>query len=231
VCNLPGGIDGDPGLLEFDDVRTSFHEFGHLLHHIFAGNRRWFGTGGIRTELDFQEAPPQMLEECIWDTKTLQTFARHFETGQPIPDNLLKQMKRAREFGKGSYVRSQIIFAKMSLLFHDQNPSKINTDQITKSLTEEYGLFPFVEGTHYQCKFTHLDNYSALVYTYLWSQVIAKDLFSQFNKKDLLCSEVAKKYRATILNPGGSASASTLIENFLGRPFNFKAWQDWLDSD
>src|SRR5438876_5516778 len=108
VCNFPGGDPGDPGLMEYSDVRTFFHEFGHLLHSLFAGHHRWVGIGGIRTEQDFIEAPSQLLEEWTEDPAVLATFAKHYQTGEVIPAALVKQMVRANEFGKGLGVRRQM---------------------------------------------------------------------------------------------------------------------------
>jgi thimet oligopeptidase len=229
VCNFPGGEANDPGLMEHDDVVTFFHEFGHLLHELFAGRHQWIGVGGIRTEQDFVEAPSQMLEEWTWDPIVLQTFARHYQTNEPIPAELVKQMKRASEFGKGLVVRRQMVYAKLSLSIYDRKPKDVNTDTLIEKLTQEYQPYPFVRDTHWQTAFGHLDGYSAVYYTYMWSLVIAKDMFSQFDKTNLLAPGVAKRYRNTVLVPGGSKPASVLVENFLNRPFSFKAWQAWLD--
>jgi thimet oligopeptidase len=229
VCNFPGGDANDPGLMEHDDVETFFHEFGHLVHELFAGRQQWVGLGGISMEQDFIEAPSQMLEEWTWDAPVLQTFARHYQTNEPIPAALVKQMKRANEFGKAMVVRRQMVYAKLSLSIYDRDPAEVNTDAMIKGLTEQYQPFPFVDGTHFQTAFGHLDGYSAVYYTYMWSLVIAKDLFSQFDKANLLAPGVAKRYREAVLNPGGSRPASKLVETFLQRPFNFKAWQEWLN--
>jgi thimet oligopeptidase len=229
VCNFPGGGANDPGLMEHDDVVTFFHEFGHLLHELFAGRHHWIGVGGIRTEQDFVEAPSQMLEEWTWDPAVLQTFARHYQTNEPIPVQLVKQMKRASEFGKGLVVRRQMVYAKLSLSIYNRKPTDVNTDTLIEKITEEYQPYPFVKDTHWQTAFGHLDGYSAVYYTYMWSLVIAKDMFSQFDKTNLLAPGVAKRYRNTVLVPGGSQPARLLVEKFLNRPFNFKAWQAWLD--
>ena len=229
VCNFPGGEANDPGLMEHDDVVTFFHEFGHLLHELFAGRHNWIGVGGIRTEQDFVEAPSQMLEEWTWDPNVLQTFARHYQTNEPIPAQLVKQMKRASEFGKGLVVRRQMVYAKLSLSIYDRKPQDVNTDTLIEKLTEEYQPYPFVKDTHWQTAFGHLDGYSAVYYTYMWSLVIAKDLFSQFDKSNLLAPGVATRYRNAVLVPGGSQPARQLVEHFLNRPFDFRAWQEWLN--
>jgi thimet oligopeptidase len=91
--------------------------------------------------------------------------------------------------------------------------------------------YPYVEGTHFQTAFGHLDGYSAVYYTYMWSLVIAKDLFSQFDRTNLLAPAVAQKYRVNILAPGGSKPAAMLVRDFLGRPFELTAWQRWLNSE
>lgn len=231
VCNFPGGEPDDPGLMEYGDVRTFFHEFGHLLHTLFAGHHEWIGTGGIRTEHDFVEAPSQMLEEWTRDPATLASFARHYRTGEPIPAALVQRMDRAEEFGKGLRVRRQMVYARISLSCYDRDPTQVDTDSLVARVTREYQPYPFVPGTHLQCAFGHLDGYSAVYYTYMWSLVIAKDMFSKFNRRDLLSPGVATRYRDAVLAPGGSAPAAELVEHFLGRPFNFKAWQAWLEQD
>jgi Zn-dependent oligopeptidase len=229
VCNFPGGIPDDPGLMTHDDVVTFFHEFGHLIHSLLAGRHQWVGVGGISIEQDFIEAPSQMLEEWAWDATTLQTFARHYQTDEPIPAALVRQMKRAKEFGKGLHVRRQMLYAKLSLSIHESDPQAVDTDAIVKDLTKQYMPFPFVEGTHFQTAFGHLDGYSAMYYTYMWSLVIAKDLFSKFDRQAMLVPGVARQYGETILAPGGSHPAAEIVEDFLGRPFNFAAYQAWLD--
>jgi len=229
VCNFPGGDPNDPGLMEHDDVVTFFHEFGHLMHDLFAGRHKWVGVGGTRTEQDFVEAPSQMLEEWTWDPATLRLFARHYQTNEPIPVELVKQMRRASEFGKGLLVRTQMVYANLSLSIYNRPPADVNTDVMVKTLMEKYRPFPFVDGTHFQTAFGHLDGYSAVYYTYMWSLVIAKDMFSQFDKANLEAPAVAKRYRDKVLARGGSQPANKLVESFLSRPFNFNAWQTWLE--
>jgi thimet oligopeptidase len=229
VCNFPGDTEGDPGLMEHSDVVTLFHEFGHLLHHMLGGQQRWVGVSGIQTEWDFVEAPSQMLEEWAWDPVTLATFAQHFQTSEPIPADLVLRMKKAEEFGKGLQVRTQMSYARISLSYHDRSPHEVNTEALTKSIYERYRPFKFVEGTHFQCAFGHLTDYSAVYYTYMWSLVIAKDFFCQFDRSNLLASNSATRYRDSILVPGGSKPASQLVRDFLGRDFNFDAWQAWLN--
>jgi len=230
VCNFPGGVAGDPGLMEHDDVNTFFHEFGHLLHALFAGRQRWIGIGGISTEWDFVEAPSQMLEEWAWDASVLRTFALHHETGEPIPEELVQRARRAREFGKGIYVRQQMFYARLSLQLHGGDPSRLDTTAVVRELQNETSMFRFIEDTHFQASFGHLEGYSAIYYTYMWSLVIAKDLFSRFRPENLFEPDVARAYRTHVLEAGGSAPAATLVERFLGRPFSFAAYERWLNA-
>jgi thimet oligopeptidase len=231
VCNLPGGQPGDPGLMTHDDVVTFFHEFGHLVHGLLSGRHSWIGISGITTEQDFVEAPSQMLEEWTWDPATLATFARHHETNQPIPAALVVQMRRASEFGKALNVRQQMLYARLSLSIYDRDPKSVDTTALVKELTAKVTPYPHVEGTHFQTSFGHLDGYSAVYYTYMWSLVIAKDLFAQFDRANLLAPAIARKYRDLVLAPGGSKPAATLVRDFLGRPFEFKAWEAWLNQE
>ena len=230
VCNLPGGEPGDPGLCEYDDLNTFFHEFGHLLHTMFAGQRRWMGTAGISTEHDFVEAPSQMLEEWVKSPEVLASFAKDPKTGEVIPADLVKRMNRANGFGRGLGVRRQMVYAGTSLGCYDRDPAGVSTDQLLSDLVKQYQPFPFVDGTHFQCAFGHLDGYSAVYYTYMWSLVIAKDLFSKFDKANMLAPGAATTYRQAVLAAGGSKPAAQLVRDFLGRDFNEQAWKAWLDS-
>lgn len=231
VCNFPGGKKGESDLMEHGDVVTFFHEFGHLLHSLFAGKQKWVGLGGISTEWDFVEAPSQLLEEWAKDPKTLQLFAKHYQTKKPIPAELVTQMNRAGEFGKGLQVRRQMVYARISLSTYDRLPEKVDLDKLIPQIEQEYLPYPSVEGIHLQNAFGHLDGYSAIYYTYMWSLVIAKDLFSQFDRNNLFDLKIAQKYRQAVLEKGGSQPADTLVENFLARKYEFSAYQNWLNQD
>ncbi|MBI5836536.1 MAG: Zn-dependent oligopeptidase [Candidatus Eisenbacteria bacterium] len=229
VCNFPEPAKGDPGLMEHEDVDTFFHEFGHLLHHILGGRHPWIGTSGISTEWDFVEAPSTLLEEWVWDAATLQTFARHHQTGQPIPDELVNRMRAARDFGKGAWVRQQMFYAALSLRMHDRDPNGLDSDKLVQELQAKYSPWPYVEGTHMQAGFTHLTGYSAIYYTYMWSMVIAKDMFSAFSGGPILNPQVAGHYRKTVLEAGGSKPAAELVKDFLGREYSTRAYEEWLN--
>jgi Zn-dependent oligopeptidase len=228
VCNFSGGTPGEPGLMDHGDVETFLHEFGHLMHSLLA-RQRWNGVSGVRTEWDFVEAPSQMLEEWGWDPKVLASFARHHETNEPIPADLVLQLKRATEFGRALDMRTQMTYARISLSLYDRPPARVDTDSIVSAVTRAYTPVPPMPGTHMQTSFTHLNGYSAFYYTYMWSLVIAKDLFSRFDQSDLMAPEPARRYRRLILERGGSAPAARLVEDFLGRPFRFDAWRSWLE--
>jgi Zn-dependent oligopeptidase len=228
VCNFPGGDAGDPGLMEHTDVRTMFHEFGHLLHALFGGRHRWAGIGGIRAEHDFIEVPSQLFEEWIWEPEVLATFARHYRTDEPIPADTVRRMTRASEFGKGLAVRRQMVYARISLSAFDRDPAGLDFDALVERVQTDYQPFPFVPGTHTQCSFGHLEGYSAGYYTYMWSLVISKDFFSRFRGASLLDPRVALEYRKKVLEAGGSKPAADIVRDFLGRDFEFDAYREWL---
>ncbi len=229
VCNFPRP-GKEPALMEHGDVRTFFHEFGHLLHHVLCGNTRWAAQSGVATEWDFVEAPSQMLEEWVWDPEVLATFARHIETGEAIPEALVRRMRAADDYGKGLFVRQQMFYAATSLELHRRAPEGLDTTRLVAELQEAYTPFRHVQGTYFQESFGHLDGYSAIYYTYMWSLVIAKDLFSVFEKEGLLAPGPAGRYRKAVLEPGGSRPAAELVQAFLGRPSTFDAYQRWLDA-
>jgi len=231
VCNFPRPAAGAPALLDHGEVRTFFHEFGHLLHHVLGGHTRWGGQSGVATEWDFVEAPSQLLEEWVWSAEVLGTFARHVETGAPIPAELVRRMKAADEYGKGLMVRQQMFYAATSLELHRRDPAKLDTTALVAELQERYTPFRHVEGTYFQESFGHLDGYSAIYYTYMWSFVIAKDLFGPFREAGLMSEGPARKYRKAILEAGGSKPAAELVVDFLGRPSEFDAYARWLDAE
>ena len=231
AASLPGGQPGDPGLMTHDDVRTLFHEFGHVVHRLAGGHQPWQKLSSVGMERDFTEAPSQMLEEWIWDPRTLATFARHYETGAPIPAALVTQMRRASEFGQGLDVRQQMLLARVSLSYHDRDPRTLDQTALWKQIHAQYVPIPFVEGTNRQASFPHIGQaaYASAYYTYMWSLVIAKDLFGAFTEDDLLAAGTARRLRERVFEPGSSKPASELVNDFLGRPFRFDAWERWLN--
>lgn len=224
LCNFPG----PGGLLQHSEVNTFFHEFGHLLHHIFAGHLKWGGVSGIKAEWDFTEAPSQLLEEWTRDPATLARFAMHHETGEPIPAELVQRLREAEEFGKGLLVRTQMAFADLSLSIYQApgvDPIALERETRARHLPPSY----VVDDVYMHLSFGHLDGYSAIYYTYMWSLVIAKDLFTAFDRQDLLARDVAARYRDGVLAPGGAKTAARLIEDFLGRPSDERAFKAWLN--
>jgi thimet oligopeptidase len=220
VCNF------SRGLMDHDHVVTLFHEFGHLMHHVLAGRHEWVRFSGVATEWDFVEAPSQMLEEWAWDPAVLAGFATDPD-GTPIPESLVVRMRAAEEFGKGFLARTQMAYAAISYWFHQERPADLTAG--LKDLMERYSLVTLLPDTHFHTGFGHLDDYASGYYTYMWSLVIAKDLFSAFDPDDLFAPEVARRYRDTVLAPGGSRNAADLVEEFLGRPYDNRAFTTWLE--
>jgi thimet oligopeptidase len=140
---------------------------------------------------------------------------------------LVEKMCRAEEFGKGYYVRTQMFYAALAYRLHREVPT--DTTALVRELQERYVTFSYVPGTHFQASFDHLGGYTSAYYTYMWSLVIAKDLFSAFDADDLLAPEVAHRYRGRVLAAGGSKDAADLVEDFLGRPYTFEAFRAWLE--
>lgn len=229
VANFPIG-EGNTGLLEHDHVETFLHEFGHLLHGMFGGQLPWVSLAGTNVQRDFVEAPSMMLEEWVWDRDTLRTFATD-ENGKVIPDALITRMNAARKFGKGIFTHQQLFYAALSLNYYNRDPKGLDLDAVAQSLQRQYSPFAYVPETYFYAGFTHLDGYSATYYTYMWSQAIATDMFSEFQRAGLRNSSVAKRYRNTVLAPGASKPAAQLVEDFLGRPFSVDAFAGSLETE
>jgi thimet oligopeptidase len=229
VCNFPEPRPGAPALLEHGEVKTLFHEFGHLLHHLLGGRTRYAAHSGVATEWDFVEAPSQLLEEWTWDPEVLARFARHLETGEPIPAGLVARMRAADEYGKGLMVRQQMFYAAVSLELHRRDPAGLDAGALCAQLMARYTPFQPVAGAYFHLAFGHLEGYSAIYYTYMWSLAIAKDLLAPFREAGLMDPATARRYREAVLEPGGSRPAAALVEAFLGRPARFDAYRAWLE--
>ena len=180
------------------------------------GNLQW----------DFIEAPSQLLEEWTWDYDTLKTFASN-DKGQPIPQDLVAKMNAGRRFGEPGLWKRQLGLAAVSLNYYNRKPD-FDLDSMYDQQTARYSQFPPLEGVHDYASFGHLDGYSAIYYTYVWSKAIALDLFTEFDKAGIRNPEVAARYRKLVLEPGGSQDANVLIQNFLGRPLSLEAFKTEL---
>ncbi len=227
VCNFP---EGQPALMEHDDVVTMFHEFGHLMHHVLGGHQKWITQSGVATEWDFVEAPSQMFEEWAWSYDTLARFARHHETGEVIPKALVDKMRRADKFGLGTATVQQIFYAAISLGFHRADPDRLDQLVEVQRLQRQYTPFRYVQGTRFHTSFGHLVGYSAMYYTYQWSLVIAKDLLTPFERDGLMAKPVTFAYRDKVLAAGGTRDAAELVRDFLGRAYDFTAYERYLVS-
>jgi len=231
ICNFPEAKDGNPGLLQYSDVVTFFHEFGHLMHALLGGRQAWAGISGIATEGDFVEVPSQMLEEFFRDPRLLASFAHHYETGEPIPAELVLRMNRAGAFGRADWVRSQLFYTTYSLETHRLDPATLDLDALFRKLYERFLPYAWIDGNRMYASFTHLTGYSSNYYTYLYDKVIALDFFAQFPRHALLDSPAAMRYRRTVLEPGGSMPGREIVHQFLGRSQPSDAFTEWIGEE
>jgi thimet oligopeptidase len=231
ICNFPAGDENDPGLLQYNDVVTYFHEFGHLMHAILGGQTEWAGLSGFATEGDFIEVPSQMLEEFFRDEKLLQAFAKHYQTGEVLPSEAIQKMKLAGAFGRADWVRSQLYYTTLSLDLHDQDPANLDLDATTKRLYQSLQPWTWFEGNRMYSSFGHLTGYSSNYYTYAFDKVIALDFFAQFDPNDLLGGDAGSRYRKTVLEQGGSKPGRQMVRDFLGRDEQFSAFSTWLNEE
>jgi thimet oligopeptidase len=235
ICNFPGGnldaANPDPGLMQYSDVVTFFHEFGHLMHAILGGQQRWAGVSGIATEGDFVEVPSQMLEEFFRNPKLLASFALHYQTGEAIPAELVARMNRASAFGRGNGIRGQLFYTRFSLDLHDLDPATIDLDAMMHAGYTAALPYTWVDGNRLYASFTHLVGYSSNYYTYLFDKVIALDFYRQFDAENLIEGPTALRYRKEVLEPGGSQPGEKLVQNFLHRSQSIQAFEGWMNEE
>lgn len=216
------------GLMEHAQVETVLHEFGHLLHWIFAGNRGWAAQNFGEVENDVTEAPSTLLEEWVWDYDTLARFATN-DKGETIPKPSVEKMRAGRFFGQGFDTMRQLGLAAVSLDYYSKDSGSADLTEAYWDSYHRYAPAALPEGTHPQTSFGHLDGYAASYYTYQWSEALASDLLSRFRKAGLRDTATAKAYRDLILAPGGSDSMNVLARRFLGREWSVDSYRRELE--
>jgi thimet oligopeptidase len=222
VTNFPA-----TGPMDHGDVTTFLHEFGHLLHTLYSGHQQFASQSMDMLEWDFIEAPSQLLEEWTWDYDTLKTFASN-EAGEPIPQALVERMNTARKFGDAARWKRQLGYAAVSLAYYSGLPEGYDLGETFRTQYDHYATVPESPDSHMYANFGHLNGYSAIYYTYVWSKAIALDLATRFKAAGLRDPATALAYREAVLDPGGSRPAATLIRDFLGRPSNTAAFREEL---
>ncbi len=214
VANFTKPTADSPSLLRHGEVITLFHEFGHILHQTLT-RARFTRFSGTRVERDFVEAPSQMLEHWCWEREVLAGFSRHWQSGDPLPADLLDRMIAAKHVSSAVANLRQVYFARLDLAYHGAGAQK-DTDAVARELHHITG-FDFPDNTHFQAGFGHLFGYDAGYYGYLWSRVYGDDMFTRFEGAAARPEAVGREYRRQILEPGGAHDGERLVKSFLGR--------------
>jgi thimet oligopeptidase len=225
VCNFPRATAEKPALMPHSQVNTFFHEFGHVLHQMVT-KADLISQSGTNVARDFVEAPSQIFENWTWNYDALKMFAKHYETGEVLPRDLYDKMLAAKNVGSGSGALGQVFLGTYDMTLHDKyDPlgTKTTTD-ILREITNSISIIPYVEDTHFQTAFGHLNGYGASYYGYMWSKVYAQDMFSIFEENGILDKETGNRYRDIILGSGSTKDELELVKEFLEREPNNKAF-------
>ncbi|WP_413295144.1 M3 family metallopeptidase [Bdellovibrio sp. HCB185ZH] len=219
VCNFTKPTPTKPSLLTYDEVRTLFHEFGHALHGMLS-DVTYQSLSGPNVYWDFVELPSQIMENWAGEKEGLDLFARHYETNEPMPVELINKLKASQKFQAGYASCRQLQFGMMDMAWHTADPSLIkDVDAFEEQATAETRLFPKVPGTNSSCSFSHIfaGGYSAGYYSYKWAEVLDADAFEYFKEEGLFSPEVARKFKEFILSKGGTEHPMDLYKKFRGR--------------
>ncbi|MEA2552510.1 MAG: thimet oligopeptidase, partial [Fimbriimonadaceae bacterium] len=227
VCNFTKSTAEKPSLLPHDEVETFFHEFGHGIHNMLT-NVRYGRFSGTAVERDFVEAPSQMMENWVWEPEVLKLFAKHYKTGQALPESLLNGMVAARSLGSGLETEHQIYYGMVDQKYHTIPNGVVDTTKIGVDSLSELELYKGVPETYYQASFGHLVGYDAAYYGYLWSLVFAQDMFQRFKQLGVLSPKTGAYYREKVLSKGGTEDAMDMLKDYLGREPKMDAFLEYL---
>ena len=226
VCNFPDPkASQGPALMEHQQVVTFFHEFGHLVHGIVRGNVATWARLGRPAENDFMEAPSRFLEDYIFELAVLRRFAKHVESGAVIPEDLVKRLQAARDFGRGVQVEQMAVQSRQSVRLHDATNVGRDSRVVAREVADRESRFQQLDGSNWPVNWEHMGSeaYAAAYYTYVWSDTLAADIRSGFTN-GLMDTKQAHRYRDLVLAPGGNISAADAVANFLGRPATMTAF-------
>ncbi|UJP64818.1 M3 family metallopeptidase [Mongoliitalea daihaiensis] len=219
VCNFTKPTKSKPSLLTFNEVTTLFHEFGHALHGMLAEGT-YESLSGTSVFWDFVELPSQIFENWCYEKDCLDLFAKHYETGEAIPEELLKKIKAAANFQQGTQTLRQISFGLLDMAYHSTDPSQIkDITTFEKNIMAATSLLPSVENTLMSTSFSHIfqGGYAAGYYSYKWAEVLDADAFELFLERGVFDKETASSFKKNILSAGGSEHPSILYKRFRGR--------------
>ncbi|HXP85626.1 MAG TPA: M3 family metallopeptidase [Bryobacteraceae bacterium] len=221
ICgNLTPPVDGKPALLTHREVETIFHEFGHLLHHLLS-RVEVRSLAGTSVAWDFVELPSQIMENWCWEREALDSFARHWETGAAIPQDLFDKMKRAKTFRAANAQMRQLGFGMVDLALHRQWDASKDVLEFTRSILKDFAAAPLPEPYGMIAGFTHLFaspvGYGAGYYSYKWAEVLDADAFTRFRNEGVFSASVGRDYRDKILARGDSEDPAALYRSFMGR--------------
>lgn len=208
-----------PALLTLGEVETFLHEFGHSLHGMFA-NTTYASLSGTNVYWDFVELPSQFMENYVTEKEFLNTFARHYETGETIPDDLIERIKRAANFNIAYACLRQLSFGFLDMAWYTRTtPFEGDVERYEKEAWQETQLLPAVEGTCMSVQFSHImsGGYAAGYYSYKWAEVLDADAFSLFQETGIFNTETAASFRENILSKGGTEPPMQLYKRFRGQ--------------
>jgi len=225
VCNFTMPTETKPSLLTFNEVTTLFHEFGHALHGMLA-NTTYPSLSGTSVYWDFVELPSQILENWCYEKEALDLFARHYESNEPIPQEMVQKIKDSSNFLEGIQTLRQLSFGMLDMSWHGKDPTDIdNVKDFEASVFADTRLYPDVAENCMSTSFSHIfqGGYSSGYYSYKWAEVLDADAFELFKETGIFNKKTANKFTKNILSKGGTEKPMALYKRFRGKEPNADA--------
>ncbi|XP_030837803.1 mitochondrial intermediate peptidase-like [Strongylocentrotus purpuratus] len=227
ACSMPSSRSGSLPLLTHGMMENLFHEFGHAIHSML-GRTRYQHVTGTRCSTDYAEVPSILMEYFANDYRVLREFARHHQTNETLPEEMINRLCQSKKFGSAYEMQTQVFYSILDQVYHGNHPLDRPTVEILEEIQKQHSSIPYVPGSAWHLRFGHLVGYGAKYYSYLYSRAVASKVWHGCFAADPLRQETGEKYRREMLSHGGGKEPAVMVENMIGKRLSSEELVDAL---